>query len=256
MYRVCIRVAIFCTTPFSKLMIKWNDYFTFQQQWNPLRNGSIPVYTAIVFIPCNDFTLLHLHSRILTPVLYTNHLVSFLERLLCTPIEQTEFFISAKFWNIQKMELQHEASWALTPRRSRKAAWNSPRVMYVQYSGGYSVRRRDIIITVEGYRKVEGFQYWLYCTDDIPPQYWVSSIVLMISLHCTDNIPPLYWISSTVLMISHRTPLRIVSQHTVERSWACLSLRLLSKPAFRAVFQASKQIGLLQWTTLAFKLGC
>ncbi len=59
----------------------------------------------------------------------------------------------------------------------------SPRITYVQYSGGCAVQQRDIL----------------------QPLYWTYSAVLMVSLRVTDGIPPLYWwYPSTVLIISLR----------------------------------------------------
>ena len=42
------------------------------------------------------------------------------------------------------------------------------------------------------------------CTHGIPPMYWTSPDVLMVSPHVHHDIPPMYWTSPDVLMISPR----------------------------------------------------
>ncbi len=82
----------------------------------------------------------------------------------------------------------------------------------IQYSGEISsIQWRDTIITVED------IHYWLYCTDDIPPQYWTSPAVLMVSLHYTEY-HPLYFTPFTVLHI-HTLPGVIMFEIVRKSPW-------------------------------------
>ena len=78
-------------------------------------------------------------------------------------------------------------------------------------SGGISwVHRGDIMSTSGDVQYIGVFnRNWKdfikllpHMYHDIPPMYWTSPDVLMISPRCTHGIPPMYWTSPDVLMVS------------------------------------------------------
>ena len=80
-----------------------------------------------------------------------------------------------------------------------------------EYIGGISwVHRGDIMSTSEDVQYIGVFnRNWKdfikllpHMYHDIPPMYWTSPDVLMISPRCTHGIPPMYWTSPDVLMVS------------------------------------------------------
>ncbi len=89
----------------------------------------------------------------------------------------------------------------------------SPRITYVQYSGGCAVQRRDII----------------------PPLYWTATAVLMISLRCTDNIPPLYCTTTTVLR-NHRSTTQppLYCTYVIRGDWTRF-LRVATEASHRGI---------------------
>ena len=88
----------------------------------------------------------------------------------------------------------------------------------VQYIGGIPwvhrgiswVHRGDIMSTLGDVQYIGVFnRNWKdfikllpHMYHDIPPMYWTSPDVLMISPWCTHDIPPMYWTSPDVLMVS------------------------------------------------------
>ena len=82
---------------------------------------------------------------------------------------------------------------------------------YHEYIGGISwVHRGDIMSTSGDVQYIGVFnRNWKdfikllpHMYHDIPPMYWTSPDVLMISPWCAHGIPPMYWTSPDVLMVS------------------------------------------------------